>query len=57
MTRNITTFRQSLKAVDAITPSEVNFEGAREYYSLFPLGAEVKFPADVALVELILTPA
>jgi len=38
MLRNITALRQCLKAIDIVDSTDAEFEAARAYYSLFPLG-------------------
>jgi hypothetical protein len=47
MLRNLSTYRQSLKVIDVIVPSEVDLKTATAYYSLFPLGPTVRGLASV----------
>lgn len=44
MLRNITALRQGLKAIDVVDCWDSEFETARDYYSLFPLGPMVCLP-------------
>lgn len=42
MLRNITALRQGIKAIEVVEPSDAVFETARAFYSLFPLGSDVR---------------
>lgn len=41
MARNMTALRQGLRAIDVILPEDAEFESARAFYALYPLGPTV----------------